>query len=214
MSNQVKAPSSQQKFVDIKEIKDDVVLLKNGGLRAILMTTSINFALKSTEEQEALIIRFQDFLNSLDFSIQILVTSRKFNIDNYINALREKQYEQQNELLKVQTLEYINFIKELTEMTNIMSESFYVVVPYSRQITQTKFLKKIFSSKQQEEDKPSTFQETKNNLWQRLDFVITGLQPLDIQAVPLKTNELIELFYTLYNPAAKEEVGALAEKQQ
>ncbi len=210
MAQQLSA-ASIQKHLEIKEIKDDVIILKSGGLRALLMTTSLNFALKSTEEQDAIIIRYQDLLNSLDFPIQVVAVSRKFNIAPYIKTLEEKHAKQENELLKIQTLEYIDFIKGLTEMTNIMTESFYLVIPFAPQATQAVKKMGLFSKlsgkfkKEQPEAKQEEFKEQKNNLWQRVEFVATGLRRMGIKAAPLKTNELIELFYKLYNPSAKEE---------
>jgi len=197
--------ASVQKHLEIKEIKDDVIVLKNKGLRTVLMTTSINIALKSTEEQDAIIYKYQDFLNSLDFSIQIIATSRKFDIAPYIQNLSQKQNIQENELLRIQTAEYIDFIRGLTEMTNIMAESFYLVVPYSPSVAKkTGLINRLFGRKGQSEIKEQAFQELKNNLWQRVDFIATGLAGIGIRSVPLNTEELIELFYKLYNPSAKE----------
>ena len=205
MINQEKS-ASIQKHIQIKEIKDDVIILKNKGIRAVLMATSLNFDLKSTEEQDALIYKYQDFLNSIDFPIQIMIASRKFDIDPYIQALKEKQTDQENELLKIQALEYVDFIKGLTEITNIMTESFYVVVPYSSFITQNiGILKKAFKTNKKNVTKEMEFNELKNNLWQRVEFVSTGLRAMGIKTAPLKTEELVELFYKLYNPNAKEE---------
>jgi len=204
MSDQLSG-ASIQKHLEIKEIKDDVIVLKNKGLRAILMTTSINMALKSTEEQDAIIYKYQDFLNSLDFSVQIVAASRKFDIAPYIQTLSQKQNVQENELLRIQTAEYIDFVKGLTEMTNIMTESFYLVVPYSPSIAKkTGLINRLFGKKEQSEVKEQAFQELKNNLWQRIDFVATGLAGIGIRSTPLNTEELIELFYKLYNPSAKE----------
>ena len=210
---QIKDAASMQKHLEIKEIKNDVIVLKNKGLRAILMTTSLNFALKSIDEQDAIVHRFQDFLNSLDFTIQIVVISRKFDITNYLKDLQEKQAKQENELLKIQTLEYIDFIKGLTEMTNIMTESFYLVIPYSPFIAQKTFIEKLFKKQKEKKTKEQDFQELKNNLWQRVEFVSTGLQSIGVKAVPLKNEEMIELFYKLYNPSAKEEPEIEKAKQ-
>lgn len=209
MTEEINA-ASIQKHLDIKEIKNDVVVLKNGGLRAILMTSSINFALKSEDERKAIIYQFQDFLNSLDFSIQILVTSRKFNIQPYIQMIEEKRVEQTNELLRMQTDEYIEFVQSLTEITNIMTESFFLVVPYSSSKVRTQgLLKKIspFSkSKDQENNSPSSdFEGLKTELWQRVEFVTTTLRSAGVRSTPLKTEELIELFYKLYNPGTRED---------
>lgn len=203
---QQKKATPIQKHLEIKEIKDDVVILKNGGLRAILMSTSLNFALKSTEEQDATIYRYQEFLNSLDFSLQIVAASRKFNIEPYIQGLEQKQAKQENELLKIQTIEYIDFVKGLTEMTNIMAESFYLAIPYSPSMGKKKgIIGQLFGKKKESEAKEQDFQELKNDLWQRVEFIATGLRAVGIKATPLNTEELVELFYKLYNPSAKEE---------
>lgn len=206
MPQQQKATSIQQ-HIAIKEIKDDVIVLKSGGLRAILMTSSLNFALKSTEEQDATIYRYQNLLNSLDFPIQIVAASRKFDITPYVEMLEQKQTQQENELLKIQTSEYIVFIKELTKMTNVMTESFYLVIPYGSSIAKkTGFFSKFFGGGQkQSAAQEEKFQELKNNLWQRMEFVVSGLRGIGLKAIPLKTEELVELFYKLYNPSAKEE---------
>src|SRR3954470_4265583 len=119
-----------QDFVPIKEVKDGIVVLKDGSLRGIVLSSSLNFSLKSDDERNAIIMQFQDFLNSLDFAIQISVQSRRLDIRPYI-ALLENQYkEQMNDLMKIQTREYIEFIKKFTESTNIMTKSFFIVVPY------------------------------------------------------------------------------------
>ena len=206
MPQQQKA-SSIQNHLEIKEIKDDVIVLKSGGLHAILMTNSLNFALKSSEEQDATIYNYQNFLNSLDFPIQIVAASRKFDITPYIEMLEQKQSQQENELLKIQTSEYIDFVKELTAMTNVMTESFYLVIPYSPSITKKAgvFSKFFGGGKKQSAAQEEKFQELKNNLWQRMEFVISGLRGIGLKAAPLKTEEIVELFYKLYNPSAKEE---------
>ena len=205
MINQEKS-ASIQKHIQIKEIKDDVIILKNKGIRAVLMATSLNFDLKSTEEQDALIYKYQDFLNSIDFPIQIMIASRKFDIDPYIQTLKEKQINQENELLKIQALEYVDFVKGLTEITNIMTESFYVVIPYSPFILQSMgIFKKFFKTSKKNVTKEMEFNELKNNLWQRVEFVATGLRGMGIKTAALNTEELVELFYKLYNPNAKEE---------
>jgi len=198
--------ASIQKHIQIKEIKDDVVILKNKRIRAILMTASINFDLRSAEEQDALIYKYQEFLNSIDFPIQIMIASKKFDIDPYIKTLKEKQTTQENELLKIQILEYIDFIKGLTELTNIMTKSFYIIIPYSPFTTQSNgIFNRFFKTNKNKETKELKFKELKNNLWQRVEFVATGLGSMGIKTAPLKTEELVELFFKLYNPNAKEE---------
>ncbi len=195
-----------QKHLPIKNIQDSVVLLKRGGMRAILLASSINFALKSIEEQDVIVYKYQSFLNSLDFPVQIMIASRKFNIDPYIQTLRGLEAKQENELLKIQTMEYINFVQGLTEMTNIMSKSFYIVVPYSPIVIPAKigFFKKILGQKKQNNNNETDFQKHKTQLWQRVEFVMSGLGGAGIRTVPLNTEELVELFYKLYNPSAKE----------
>jgi len=208
-------PGLIQKHIDIKDIKDDVVILKSGELRAILMASSLNFALKSTEEQDAICFRYQEFLNSLDFPVQIMVSSRKFIIDPYIEMLEKKIEEQSKELLRIQTTEYIEFVKQLTETTNIMTESFYVVIPLTPPILTKKstWIDKIFRKNKRTEIKKERFEQLKTQLWQRVEFVQNGLQNFGIRAVPLNTQELTELFYKLYNPSAKEEPELEKAKQ-
>jgi type IV secretory pathway VirB4 component len=122
--------NATQEFVPIKDVRDGTITLKDGSLRAIVLASSVNFSLKSDDERNAIIIQFQDFLNSLDFSVQISIQSRRLNILPYIALLEERYKEQLNDLMKIQTREYIDFIKKFTETTNIMRKSFFVVVPY------------------------------------------------------------------------------------
>ena len=201
------APSVQEK-IEITDIKDGVITLKDGGLRAVLMTSSTNFALKSTEEQDALTFRFQGFLNSLDFPIQILIVSRKFGIDSYLEMLEEKQKEQTNELLRIQINEYIDFIKGLTELANIITESFYVVIPLApieaKDLSLTAKIKTLLAPAKPDEEAKKTFEELKTQLWQRVNYVISGLEDLGIRSAILNTEELVQLYYRLYNPEAKE----------
>ena len=204
MSQKLSA-NSLQKHLEIKEIKDGVVVLKNNGLRAILLCSSVNFALKSTEEQDALVYKYREFLNSLDFPIQIMVASRRFDIGPYVQVLQFREKEQENELLRIQTAEYIDFIKGLTEMANIMTESFYLVVPFNPAPIKANFFDKLFSRKNGE-IKEQEFLELKTQLWQRVEFIVSALSGCNLKAIPLNTEELIELFYKLYNPSAKEDL--------
>ena len=201
-------PSVQDK-IDIQEIKDGIVVLKDGGLRAVLAVSSINFALKSTEEQDAITYQYQNFLNSLDFPVQILVVSRKFDISAYIATLEQKQKEQESELLRIQISEYTDFIKGLTELANIITESFYVVVPLApiegEKLSFTAKLGTLVGlAKKTAEEEKQTFEQLKTQLWQRINYASNGLESLGLKTVPLNTGELIELYYKLYNPEAKE----------
>ena len=127
---------ASQEFVPVKEIRDGIVIMRDGSLRAVLMTSSVNFALKSEDEQTAIISQFQSFLNSLDFSLQIVAESRRFDVKPYLALLQEKERGQKNELLKIQTREYVGFISKFAENTNIMNKAFFVVVPYTPAIMQ------------------------------------------------------------------------------
>lgn len=187
--------SSTQQFLEIDQIKEGVVLLKNKALRGILMVSSLNFALKSTEEQEATIYQFQNFLNSLDFSLEIVVQSRKLNITGYLDKLSEIAKKQKNELLKIQTLEYQKFINELIAGGQILSKTFFVVVPFT--LIEIPGLKKQKTTQAPTDDQ---FQRAKSQLWQRLEFAVLGLRRCGLQCTPLNTSELIELFWSLYHP--------------
>jgi len=127
--NQVKAGATQE-FVPIKEVRDGVVVLKDGSLRALLMASSINLALKSSSEQTAIIAQFQNFLNSLEFTAQFFVESRSLDIRPYIGLLEDRYAAELDDLMKIQIREYIAFIKDFTERANIMTKNFFIVVPY------------------------------------------------------------------------------------
>jgi len=208
----VKSKASQE-LIPIREIRDDIVVLKDGSLRMILMTSALNFALKSSDEQSALILQYQNFLNSLDFSIQVFIQSRDLNIEPYLATLKERSKEQTNELLKIQMREYIDFVKEFVTATSIVSKNFYIIVPYTASIASAAqksslfgFLKKEDSrgEKKPNETNQGTLEEYKIQLQQRVDTVIQGLSRVGIRSVPLNTEELIELFFKLYNPSELE----------
>ncbi len=211
-SSEENSGTSTLKYVDIKTIKDGVVVLKSGALRAVLLVSSVNFDLKSSDEQIAIIGAYQNFLNSLDFSIQIVISSRKLNIIPYTELLTEKANEQRNELLKIQIIEYREFIKNLTELTNIMSKSFYLVVPFAPVEDESSgVLGKIshtLAPSQNITEHEELFETYKNQLWQRVDHVAAALGGTGLHFTTLNTNELIELFYGMYNPSeyAKSEI--------
>lgn len=178
-------------------------------MRALIKCSSINFGLKSQDEQDAIIYEFQNFLNSLDFGVQIFVNSRFLNIDDYLEALKEKEQEQQNDLLRIQTAEYINFIKDFVESSNIISTDFYTVVPFemieavgkasSGNILNT--LKSSFGlGKALASMEKKQFLHYRTQLIQRVEFVKTGLHRMGITTKLVPTEELIMLFWNLYNP--------------
>jgi len=198
-----------QKFVEIEDIQDGTVILKNGSLRRILMVSGINFELKSEEEQNIITYAYQNFLNSLDFSVQIVIHSRKLNIENYLDKLAERQSIETNELLKNQISEYIEFIRSFVELNAVMAKTFFVVVPYDP-IVIPKGGKKIldlfkFGFKTTKTPKVEESLEQKmGQLSQRTEQVINGLSQIGLRVVTLNDEELIELFYNLYNPATIE----------
>ncbi|MEA3304551.1 MAG: hypothetical protein U9Q15_02225, partial [Patescibacteria group bacterium] len=120
--------ASTQMYLKIAEIRDNVVVMKDGSMRAVLKTSSVNFDLKSKEEQESIIYGYQQFLNSLEFPVQFLIKSRKLNIEEYLDMLRGKAQEQKNELIRKQTYEYIEYIARLVDIADIMRKDFYVIV--------------------------------------------------------------------------------------
>ena len=206
--SKTKTASPSQKFVEIQDIRDDVVILRNGGMRAVCIASSINFELKGSEEQQALIGRFQGFINSLDFPLQILVNSRKLNIDPYLENLRRLAKTQENELLRAQTIEYIEFIRKFVDMTDIMNKSFYLIIPYNPAgAKEEKLLDKIKyiikPQKTTQKISPEKFEEYKGQLMQRVNHVAGGLNGLEIKTAPLTTKQLIRLFYEFYNPSRK-----------
>jgi len=200
-----------QDFVPIREVRDGIVVLKNGSLRAVLMTSSLNFALKSQEEQEAILFQFQNFLNSIEFSIQIFVQSRNLDIRPYLALLEEQLKIQSNELMKIQIQEYIGFVKNFTESTNIMSKSFFIVVPYTPSVLKTKggsALSNLSLKKKEQKDskkeEQESFEENRSQLEQRVSVVEQGLSRTGIRVAQLGTEEVIELFYKMFNPGELE----------
>ncbi|HEY4511530.1 MAG TPA: hypothetical protein VJH55_01685 [Candidatus Paceibacterota bacterium] len=195
-----------QDFVPIKEIRDGVVILKDGSMRSIILASSLNFALKSQDEQTSIILQFQNFLNSLDFSVQIFIQSKKLDIRPYIAILEDRYKEQVGELMKIQTREYIEFIKTFTENSNIMSKSFFVVIPFTPSVIQGKgdLVGKVFGKKtdkkKEAEVKIEDFEENKSQLEQRMSVVEQGLVRCGIRVAQLGTEEIVELFYKIFNP--------------
>lgn len=200
----IKAPKSQS-FVPIERIRDGVVELKDGSMRAVLLCTAINFTLRSQDEQKAIISQFQTLLNSLDFETQIIVQSRKFDIRPYLITLEGRLDKIEEPLLKFQTKEYIEFIRELTGAVNIMSKHFYVVVPYSEAIIETggfftKFFGGVGGMRKKETREESDWNEKRNQLEQRLGIIIQGLGRCGVRSEPLDTEGLVELYYKTFNP--------------
>ncbi|MFZ2970917.1 MAG: hypothetical protein WA063_07265 [Minisyncoccia bacterium] len=200
---------STQKYLEIAEIKDSVVVMKSGSLRSVLMVSSINFALKSIDEQDAIIYHYQSFLNSLDFSIQIVINSRKLNIENYLDVLRETEKRQTNELMRMQTASYIEYIQGLVKMANIVSKTFYIVIPFSTAESKESGMSKLkaTASASQIISNREVFEKYRDQLFQRVDHIIENLSGAGLRMTMLNTQELIELYYNLYNPDMSDRKG-------
>lgn len=209
--------NATQEFVPIKEVRDGIVMLKDGGMRSILLCSSLNFSLKSEDERNAILLQFQDFLNSLDFSIEIVVQSRKLDIRPYISLLEEREKAQTNNLMKIQVREYIEFIRSFTESTNIMTKTFFIVIPYSPAVLDTGGTGSIASGignigsrfglgtkKERVAATEASFDENRSQLEERLSVVEQGLIRTGIRVARLGTEEVIELFYKAFNPGETE----------
>lgn len=203
-TNTKKISVSTQTYLDIAEIKDDTVLMKDGTLRAVLLASSINFALKSEDEQNAVIDSYVSFLNNLSFALQIVIQSRELDINNYIEYLQSKAKEQTNKLLKAQTTEYIDYIKELTSIGKIMNKHFYVIVPYNAATDKHKSFFDSFKESLQPAStiilKDKVFNRYKEMLDRRVDSILGGLESMSVTSTRLDTQSLIELYYKTYNP--------------
>ncbi|MBX4200093.1 hypothetical protein KW790_01365 [Candidatus Parcubacteria bacterium] len=201
--------SSTQEFVPIQEVRDGILVLKDGGMRAVVLASSLNFSLKSDDEKNAILFQFQDFLNSLDFSIEIVIQSRKLDIRPYIALLEEQHKKQLNSLLKIQTEEYIEFVRNFAENTNIMTKNFFIVVPYDPAIIGSSTVSGISSLIGGKKTTPAqasemSFEENRTQLEERVGVVEQGLVRTGIRVARLGTEELIELFYKAFNPGETE----------
>lgn len=200
-----KLTPSTQSYMTISEIRDDTMVMKEGTLRAVLLVSSINFALKSEDEQNAIIFGYISFLNSLDTTLQIVIQSRKLNLDNYLLDIKRAEQEQTNDLLKLQTTEYRKYITELVELGDIMTKRFYVVVYYNP----TSSKKRNFWQRGSDVISPTKlikltqkeFIKRHKELFIGVDKIVSGLSSMGLRASVLNTQSLIELFYNTYNPA-------------
>lgn len=194
---------STQSFLRIAEIKDDTVVLDDGTLRAILAVPSTNFDLKSQEEQEAIIFNYQRFLNSLDFPVQMLMQSRKMEISAYIDKLKKIAEKQTNELLRVQTVEYAEFISRLIENASIMNKNFYLIVPLGKSVNPSPagFFSRLFGGGQAKEaaERITNFEKAKEELDNRVQSASGGLSQVGLKTTRLKTEEIMQLYYNSYN---------------
>lgn len=199
-----KITASTQEYLDIAEIRDDTVIMKDGTLRCVLLVSSINFALKSEDEQNAVIDSYIRFLNNLTFTLQIVIQSRELDINNYLEYLSGKEKEQTNKLLKAQTGEYMNYIKELTSLGKIMNKRFYVIVPYDPATDKHKGFFDSFKDAIRPASlivlKEKIFRSYQEMLNRRVESVFGGLESMGVAVERLDTQGLIELYYKTYNP--------------
>lgn len=218
--------ANSQDLVEVSAIKESTVILKDGGLRQILMVSGVNFALKSEDEQNAISAAYSNFLNSIDFTIQIIVHSRKINIEKYLADLDKRKAEEQSPLLQNQIGEYREFVRKFVEENAIMSKSFLVVVPWQGAglsgttaglANLLPFGKKKSSEEQKKVDdasKDEAFQKNLQQLSQRVAQVSDGLSAIDLDVVLLNDEQLTELFYNFYNPETTEKENINLAKEQ
>ncbi len=218
-----KIPSTQV-YLDIAQIRDDIVVLKDGGLRAVILVSSINFALKSDEEQKATISSYVSFLNTLEYPIQIVIQSRPLSIEPYLKELGELEKGQTNELLRMQTKDYRNFVKELVDLAEIMTKRFYLVVSFDAVAAAMRprgFLARaagVFNPAKTVRIQEEEFARARKELMERVGHLTGGLAGIGLRSVQLSTQHLIELYYATYNPdlarvEALPEIGELKIEQ-
>ena len=197
--------NSAQDFVPLRDVKDNVVILKNGQMFMVLLASSINFALKSADEQEAVLRQFQAFLNTIDFSLQFYIQSRRLNIEPYLKLLESRKAKQDNDLMRIQLQEYIKFVSTFTTEVDVMSKSFFVVVPYTPVAanlqSNLKDFKNLIGGKQNVYFDDKNFAEHKMQLEQRVTLVEQGLSRVGVRTILLQNEELVEMYYHIFNPS-------------
>src|SRR3989344_2037131 len=192
---------STENLVPISDIRESIVTLKNGSLRMVLKVSSINFELRSADEQVAILQGFQRFLNSSDFPLQTVISSRKLNIDTYLKTVDQIAESTNNELMKIQAMEYSRFVKELSSLSNIMTKKFYIVVSFYAYETPGKTglvesFKGIFGIKRLgQELTEEQLKNYKNQLVQRAELVYAGLNGLGVKIKPLEDEDLKKFYY-------------------
>lgn len=206
--------NTTQGFVPLRDIKDNVAILKNGQLNMVMLASSINFALKSADEQEAILRQFQAFLNTIDFSVQFYVQSRRLNIQPYLDLLASREAKQDNDLMKIQLREYMQFVKTFVSEVDVMTKSFFVVVPYTPVAanlqSNLKGFKELIGGKKDIYFDDKNFAEHKFQLEQRVALVEQGLSAVGVRSILLQNEELVELYYHIFNPG---DVGKVAPER-
>lgn len=202
---------STQRYLPIAEIREDTVLLKNGGIRAVLKVNSINFNLKSEVEQQGIISGYQSFVNTLIFPVQILIRSTKLNIDPYIQSMKGRAEQQPSALLKEQTLDYADFMEKLVDIADIMQKNYYIIVPVDAPTKVKRGLFQRFFEWMNVDDNRSKalqrsheFKAYSKILRDRVTLVQSGMENVGLTLRRLKTDELVQLFYSIYNPTTSQ----------
>jgi len=199
MANQTN--NATQKFVPIRDVKQNAVILKDGRLCGVLLASSVNFALKSRDEQTAILSQFQSFLNTLDFSLQVYVQSRRLDIEPYLDQLRAREEHQDNDLMRIQLREYMGFIKTFVSEVDVMSKNFFVVVPYTpTEINFKANLGSLLGGKKDLVIDNESFAEHRTQLEQRMSLVAQGLNSMGVRTIALEDEALVELYYHIFNP--------------
>lgn len=198
--------ASTQHYLNVADIRDDVVILRNGELRQVLEVTALNFALKSEQEQAAIIYQYQAFLNSLPHPVQLLVQSRRLDLTTYLNELRGKMQQSTSELMRVQTADYLDFISRLISLGNIMEKHFYVIIPYANPSIRSRNLFSSLLRKETIDLDEKSFASAKTHLAERTESVRAGLSSIGLNVIQLTSDQLTELLYSTYNP---EEAGEI-----
>jgi len=202
---------STQRYLPIAEVREDTAILKNGGLRAVLKVNSINFNLKSEIEQQGIISGYQSFVNTLIFPVQILIRSTRLNIDPYIQSMKDRAQHQQSPLLKEQTLDYADFMEKLVDIADIMQKSYYIVVPVDAPTKEKRNLLQRFlewinvdDTRGKALERSHSFKAYGKILRDRVTLVQSGMENVGLTLRRLKTDELVQLFYSIYNPTTSQ----------
>lgn len=196
--------TSTQQFIDIAGIKDGVIILKNGSYRMVMQIGAINFALKSEQEQNSLVFQFQSFLNSLHFPIEIVIRSKRLDLVPYLKKTGETAAASQNELIRALAKDYVGFVSQLINVANIMKKTFYVVIPYDPiNVSKLNVFQSLFEKSQSFDGikiSETDFKSQNDQLLERANIVASGLGSMGLHCLQLSTEEIIELFYQIYNP--------------
>ncbi len=195
-------PATTQNHLHIAQIRDDLVITKEGTFRSVLLVSSINFALKSQQEQDAIIYQFQNFINSLTGSIQIVVQSRQLDLNTYLQRLEDLAVNQTNELMRFQMVDYIDYVSRLITLANIMDKRFFVVIPLDSVQARSRGLLGMLMGgrKTAPHFTQQQFDRYKQQIEEQVNVLISGLASMGLRAVQLNTQELVEFYYGIYNP--------------